>query len=138
MIQRSGKFSRGPCEVWGEDEPTAGVPALEIGRGEFGTPSCKSICYVNSTLDAAADKFSLTPEDRANASLSVAAFNAATAAEDMGYDGQAAVEALPKLLEMLAVAELLLSGNRSARDNNNFAAEIHEALASCRAKESST
>ena len=36
-----------------------------------------------------------------NSELIATAFNAATAAEDMGYDGQAAVEKLPELLALV-------------------------------------
>lgn len=39
----------------------------------------------------------------ANAELHVAAINAATRAEEMGFDGQAAIEALPELLGIISL-----------------------------------
>ena len=130
MTQRSGKFTREPVVL--ETVKTSCGVCHKIGPFPWTDTEKNHACiYVDDRM-----AWKHGPELEANAHLIVAAFNAATAAENMGYDGQAAVEALPKLLEMLAVAELLLGGNRSARDNNNFAAEIHEALASCRAKES--
>ncbi len=117
MTERRGKFTRGPCKA---------IDGTCFYRPKPG--QLRSVPIVSPIRTR-------NEEARANAELYAAAHNAATAAEDMGYDGLVAVEKLPKLLEMLAVAVMLLGGNRSARDNNNFAAEIDEALASCRAKE---
>ena len=79
----------------------------------------------------------------ANAHLIAHAFNAATTAEDMGYDGQAAVEALPELLGKLSgltsILENLDGGYLAPNDIDNT--DMHSAralLASCRAKESGT
>ena len=41
-------------------------------------------------------------EEKANASLIAAAFNAATEVEDMGYDGMEAVKAVPEMVAALA------------------------------------
>jgi len=50
------------------------------------------------------------PEQRANAELSAAAFNAAEEAKGMGYDPQKAIEAVPVLLD---VSESFLGALRS-------------------------
>lgn len=81
-------FTRGP---WRIAVPYLGFSAIHGADGAlvFGL--------------AAGSEKERQPEDvcDANARLIAAAGTAATAAEDMGYDGIAAVEALPELLEAL-------------------------------------
>lgn len=88
----------------------------------------------------------------ANAALQAAAHNAATTVEDMGFNGQAAVEALPKLLDAAdrligevracwGMEEPLL---RQQLGNTNYQIVSDRLeialllLASCRAKESTS
>ncbi len=67
------EFTPGPWRIWGEDDIAPNVPCLAVGCGEIGTPTCKEICLVDSTLDNMGDEFNLTHEDHANARLIAAA-----------------------------------------------------------------
>ena len=91
MTQRSGKFTRGSA-VFEE------LRAVHDGDGYVLTEGNRvEICHHGGAQSLGLPR----DEVLANANLIVAAFNAATTAEDMGYDGQAAVEALPELLRAL-------------------------------------
>ena len=81
-----GGFTRGLCEVKG----SAVFPPFPL-TAPIHYP-CTEITRDRSIV-----------ETKANASLIAAAFNAATEAEDMGYDGLEAVRALPELLRELSV-----------------------------------
>lgn len=78
----------GPWQNYGEDEIQPGVPCLEIARGEGGTSSFKTICYVDCTLDDTTDEFGLTAEDHANACLIAAAPLMLEALENIENDDQ--------------------------------------------------
>lgn len=115
----------GPWEVWGEDDLAPDIPCLDVGRGEVGTPTCKSICLVESTLDGVSDKFSLTPEDHANAHLIAAAPDLLVALEDN-----------IKALEELGIATApFISGAIGSRNPRvcSACAESSHALAKARA-----
>ena len=81
-----GKFTKGPAHVSGSDDGP-GERHLHIGAAE----EIQTLASMNPTHPC-------TP---ANAQLITAAINAATAAEKLGYDGQRAIEELPRLLEAL-------------------------------------
>jgi hypothetical protein len=93
MTQRSGKFTRGPCVFDDISRPneTDGLGYIYTADRGCGGP----------TLAHTGDSDLPAAENRANAALYAAAHNAATIAEDFGYDGQAAVEALPEILRGL-------------------------------------
>ena len=91
MTQRSGKFTRGSA-VFEE------LRAARDGDGYVLTEGNRvEICHHGGATSLGLPR----EEILANADLIVAAFNAATTAENIGYDGQAAVEALPELLRVL-------------------------------------
>lgn len=130
MTQRSGKFTRGPCKI---------VPGTSVV-----TPS---IAPIDSGPQIAMTMFPDEHDCLADAYLIRAALNAATTAEDMGYDGQAAVEALPRLLEVASMALSRLAmgpleiaaayGPQGHPDDplRDAARILQETLAACRSKE---
>lgn len=144
MTQRSGRFTKGLWQVRG---PSSGWGAMDDG-GDYAV-------YVerDNTKHIIAEVICKTRENNcepaeANARLIIAAQQAATAAEDMGYDGQAAVEALPRLLEKLEGIEEYFEQRGDAEYLPGIAApqgneemthlmEIQEALTACRSKEPS-
>lgn len=77
--------------------PTRGPVRIVEARGSRG-----ELCYHN-LVDSCARSILMVPawegDGKVNADLIAAAFNAATAAQDMGFDPIGAVEALPTLLE---------------------------------------
>lgn len=80
------------------------------------------------------------PEAHANGFMLAAALNAANAAEELGYDGQRAIEELPRLLEACAVALKALeyySDTPSARDDLAAPEMLSALLTACRVKEAS-
>ena len=123
MTQRSGAFTRGPCRNTSFSS-VVGIPVMA-------QPNPKEdsilICGVRGERVVA----------EPNSCLIVAAFNAATAAEDMGYGGQEAVEALPRLLKMLHLYSYPgdFEGRPSRSEQQD---ETRALLASCRAKESTS
>ena len=72
----------GPWYIMSEDASFGDIPFIDVSRGESGTPSCKAICEVQSTLDDDND-FVLTPEDWANARLIAAAPELLAALKDL-------------------------------------------------------
>jgi hypothetical protein len=67
------KSTPGPWEILGEDRGADDVPYIEISSGECGTPSFKSIAFVQSQFDGANDDWKITDADLANAHLLAAA-----------------------------------------------------------------
>ena len=85
--QRSGKFTRGPV--------------TRDKHGDLVDAAGNGIRFCRVAI-ALGNRIGEYPDDaEGNTSLAEAAFNAATTAEDMGYDGQAAVKKLPELLRGL-------------------------------------
>lgn len=68
------KHTPTPWYIAGDDEPVAGVPAIEIMYGECPSPECESVAWVNS--DLVNNKFKITKKTRANAAFIVRACNA--------------------------------------------------------------
>lgn len=124
MTQRSGMFTKGPGLAHVADPDDGyGAARYRVSGQE----------YVLAVI--LGDVAELNSE--ANAALVAAAFTAATTAEDMGYDGQAAVEALPELLRALdEIASGALWGG-PAKDHVRFIRLLADkSLAACRSKES--
>lgn len=63
--------------------------------------------------DVKAEK-EIDAEDQANVSLIAAAFNAATALEDQGYDGMETIKALPEIVEALRLVTYHYENVRAA------------------------
>ena len=133
MTQRSGKFTRGP---WGwsiQDHSMAllsGPDLLEDHVAAVGP--CESCA--KRVMDGEWKWGRCMTPTEANAALIAAAGTAATAAEDMGYDGQAAIEALPKLLDVLETVSPYFEGEHHYDHPDNV--RIRAARAACRTKES--
>ena len=93
-----GEFTKGPvktttcADYWVEH----GNPLTKADRDFNGIAHCGDIRWPNHETRQ--------HEWAANARLVEAAFNAATAAEALGYDGQDAIEKLPEMVEVLNAA----------------------------------
>ena len=86
-----GKHTPGPCTSYGAAiAPEKGGPA---------------ICYMGELPQYAGDTGKPCDNHANNAELIVAAFNAATECESLGYDGIEAVKALPELLDLICSIE---------------------------------
>ena len=120
MSERSGKFTRERCEA----REASCMRHVDGGLLRF-VPIMSPMRTLND-------------ESRANANILAAAINSGNAAEDMGYDGQAAVEALPGLLEVVNEAARLIG--LGTKDGDSGARVIlstkgRAVLEFCRAKE---
>ena len=89
-MERKGKFTRGPVGVYVEDGGNLGefVWVADVNAPELDD---NPVCLLHGDSE----------QRKADSSLIASAFNAATACEDMGYDGEACVNALPELVEAL-------------------------------------
>jgi len=94
-MERKGKFTRGPVATSFSDG--SGGDGYIIAPGD-------DVIVWGGNDDWGCQRGVGRPED---SSLIASAFNAATACEDMGYDGEACVKALPELVQMImdAVAQ---------------------------------
>lgn len=88
-MERKGRFTRGPVEPC-YDNNDNGAQWFDVGPC---TVPCGGTPYATACDTA-----------RYDASLIASAFNAATTCEDMGYDGEACVKALPELVELAEFA----------------------------------
>ena len=95
-MERKAKWTRGP--VWDE----SGVIHAKGPKWTEYYHSCIHPVHVETEADAA---------------LVVAAFNAATACEDMDYDGEACVNALPELVKILEWAMPFTPNDGTIRTN---------------------
>lgn len=98
------KFTQGPVAQYGLAIVTQKLPAQVVGRDNR-TRDVANACWDG---DEENEDFTWNyDEAELNAQLITAAFNAATECERAGFDGIAAVRALPKLLQELRSAFLL-------------------------------
>jgi len=110
-MERKGIFTRGPVATTFSDG--SGGCGYIIGPGD-------DVIVWGGEDDWGCQRGVKRPED---ASLIASAFNAATTCEDMGYDGEACVKALPELVESL-VALAHMCGNAGA-----FGKPLNDAVA---------
>ena len=106
-MERNGKFTRGPVAT--SEYYSDATTILDAGGFAFADAETCAIMEnygerlnIGHWADCELSHRDVDREEqRANASLIASAFNAATACEDMGYDGEACVKALPELVESL-------------------------------------
>lgn len=116
-MERKGKFTRGPLAEW-------------RSGSDLCVSSVQNHNFVATVGSAIADE----PDAaciRADARMIIAAFNAATTCEDMGYDGEACVRALPELVAALANL-LVIAGTPITDRQEKIFGDVRITLAKCR------
>jgi len=89
--ERSQEY--GSCSDDGMREYSVSYSVMLTGRKQGQTYEYSNLCYVHKMEDAG---------------LIAAAFNSATKVEEMGFDGQKAIEELPNMVGALLECEVLL------------------------------
>lgn len=93
-MERKGKWTKGPVTVGFSDG--SGKDGYIVGQND--------IVIVSGIEDSYGIRAGVKRE--ADSSLIASAFNAATTCEDMGYDGEACVKALPELVELAEIVAM--------------------------------
>lgn len=116
-MERKVKWTRGPVSTTFSDD--------SCGEGYIIGPCDNVIIFGGGCFGE--QRGVKRPED---ASLIASAFNAATACEDMGYDGEACVKALPELVSALNMVRDTCAVGGTFHEVNWLDVEL--ALAKCR------